>query len=217
MPDASATRLTHTIAICTARDPSPLAVTLPQLFRSPSGATKTDLLVVDNRPASDPADLRTQIAALCTAEHIHFSVVHEPASGLSRARNLALRAAEGDILTFLDDDTAPRDGRWQSSILESFGMNPQVAIVGGPIHILLPASVNRTPPWRSLRVEQLFGCFGRNVADGFCPANYVTGGNASYRLAAVRSVPGLRFASGLLWSASRRSSLGGEEACSTGV
>jgi glycosyltransferase involved in cell wall biosynthesis len=52
--------------------------------------------------------------------------------GLSKARNLGIKAARGDVIAFTDDD-CEADPRWLASIAECFQAEPEVGIVAGNV------------------------------------------------------------------------------------
>ncbi len=87
-----------TVAVCTLDRPGELAVTLDALEReAPAGF---ELLVV--------AQSLTHDAALGQREAVR--VICDHGRGLSRARNLALEAADSEWIAFVDDDCTVADG-----------------------------------------------------------------------------------------------------------
>lgn len=80
-----------------------------------------EVVVVDNAATAGgvhvPRDARVRL-------------VHEPAPGLSRARNTALRAARHDIVAFTDDDVLV-DDQWLTALGRTFAAQPQTACVTG--------------------------------------------------------------------------------------
>ena len=80
-----------------------------------------DVLVVENVPTND---LSREAAARWKARYIV-----EPVSGVSRARNRALRECTSEIVAFLDDDSLPRPD-WLSGIVNAF-QDPAVMAVTG--------------------------------------------------------------------------------------
>jgi GT2 family glycosyltransferase len=88
-----------------------------------------EVLVVDN----DPADPRTRAAV----ERVGGArYVPEPRPGLSAARNAGIRAAGGDVIAFVDDDTEVHP-RWLDALLAGFD-SPRVLAVTGSV---LPAEL----------------------------------------------------------------------------
>lgn len=63
---------------------------------------------------------------------LHFRLLYEEKQGLSHARNCGIRAAEGAIIAFVDDDERiHRD--FLHSYVELFAMHPDCAAAGGPV------------------------------------------------------------------------------------
>lgn len=93
-----------------------------------------EVVVVDNAARTDAT--RRYVEALGDAG---VRVVDEPRPGLSRARNAGLRAAEGRIVAFTDDDVVV-DRHWLTELATGFA-SPSVACVSGWV----PAAELRTP------------------------------------------------------------------------
>src|SRR6266496_1723725 len=93
-----------------------------------------DLLVVDQ---SDD-DRTGQVVRDLMVEHPTLRYIHSNTPGLSRAYNLAVREAYGDLLAFTDDDcVVPAD--WIASIASAFEADPSSDMLYG--QVLLPASL----------------------------------------------------------------------------
>ena len=111
--------LTAAVVICTRYHPQLLRDCLQGVARlDPS---PDEVIVVDNTAG----DWETE----CVAREVGAQYIIEPAPGLSRARNRALRETSADIVAYLDDDAVP-DKRWLRLILEPFA-DPHVAVVTG--------------------------------------------------------------------------------------
>lgn len=82
-----------------------------------------DILVVDSAPRDD--------AALSVARRWGAAYAMESQPGVSRARNLGVRASAGEIIALLDDDAVP-DPDWLRYLAAEFE-DPQVAAVAGRI------------------------------------------------------------------------------------
>lgn len=114
-----------TVVVCTRERPEQLRRCLQGLLTAVS--SDEEILVVDNAPTTDRT---ANVVAEFDGSTIPVRRVHEPAPGLSRARNAALRAATGDVVVYLDDDTVPEVG-WTVPLREAFAGNPSVAIATG--------------------------------------------------------------------------------------
>ncbi len=97
-----------------------------------TGYPRLEIIVVDNAPASDAAEL---LVRGCYAGRIRY--LREPVAGVARAHNLGLAAANGGIVAFADDDTLV-DRRWPAEIARAFAEDPGVGCVTG---LILPAEL----------------------------------------------------------------------------
>ncbi|WP_369053499.1 glycosyltransferase [Kineococcus terrestris] len=114
-----------TVAVCTRQRPRELERCLTSL----TSLTYADLevLVVDNAPRDDSTREVVQRVARVDPR---VRYVREPAPGLSRARNRALREAEGDVLAFTDDDCRV-DPLWVDALVRGFQRREDVGCVTG--------------------------------------------------------------------------------------
>ena len=111
--------LTAAVVICTRYRPEFLRDCLNGVARldpSPDEVIVVDNTVGDRETASAAREFGAQYLV-------------EPAPGLSRARNRALRECTSEIVAYLDADAVP-DQRWPQRILDPFA-DPHVAIVTG--------------------------------------------------------------------------------------
>ena len=109
------------IIVCTVDRLTDLEECLKSL--RPFRAAVAEIIVVNNGP---------HLAAVEEIAKRHDArVVTEPQRGVSRARNAGIRAATGNILAFLDDDSVA-DPNWLPLLLTPF-RDPQVLAVVGSI------------------------------------------------------------------------------------
>jgi GT2 family glycosyltransferase len=97
-----------------------------------------EILVVDN--AANPSSETASLCNSCTAPLTRY--IHEPRNGLHNARHTGARAANGEILVYIDDD-AVCDANFLTEILKPFS-DKQVGCVGGRI---LPQFEVPPPEW----------------------------------------------------------------------
>jgi len=145
-----------------------------------------DVLVVDNAPHD--------AAAFEIARRWGVLYVMEPQAGLSRARNLGLRASTGEIIAFLDDDAVP-DPNWLQNLAAEF-KDPQVAAVAGRIKELRAPGAPRSEVGEFYALDYL-GDQRRSVDCGnprwFELANFGgigQGSNMAFRRSALHSWAG---------------------------
>jgi cellulose synthase/poly-beta-1,6-N-acetylglucosamine synthase-like glycosyltransferase len=82
--------------------------------------------VVDNAPLDEKAEV--------VAAHHGAGYVKDPVPGLSHARNVGARAAKGEIVAYIDDDSFPTP-TWLSHLVSEFD-SPEVMAVAGSTHPL---------------------------------------------------------------------------------
>jgi len=88
-----------------------------------ASAATIEIIVIDNASTDGTAEVARTFA--------NVRVVHEEAKGLTRAREAGLRAAQGDLLAYVDADTRMPRG-WVATVLTTFGKNPKIVCVSGP-------------------------------------------------------------------------------------
>ena len=85
-----------------------------------------EAVVVDDASTDDTADLVRSLAASDT----RFTLIQADGSGCAAARQRALLAANGQVVTYLDDDNLMGRG-WLRAVAEFFGRNNAVDVVYG--------------------------------------------------------------------------------------
>ena len=123
-PSTSAAHVS--VILCTFNRAALLGDALTALVRQ-IGAPAYEVVVVDNNSTDDT---RRVVEAFVGSGRVRC--VHEPAQGLSYARNLGVATASADILAFTDDDVRA-DATWIQSIARAFADNPEVDMVGGKV------------------------------------------------------------------------------------
>lgn len=116
--------------------------TLASLARMISPTVAWELLVVDNDSRDDT---RTVIEKHRDAMPIRY--FHELEPGMNRARNRALKAVEGNLLVFTDDDVRMHES-WLSELWRGASRWSEDSIFGGRIEPSLPP---QTPSWMASR------------------------------------------------------------------
>ena len=104
-----------------------LAPCIDGLYGSNAG-DDFEVIVIDN--GSEETATRRWLAA-AGERHPRFRVLPAPGEyNWSRLNNLGIRAARGDVLVFLNNDTAPRCEGWLRRLAD-VAMRPDVGFVGG--------------------------------------------------------------------------------------
>lgn len=128
-----------TIAICTRNRAAFLAKALRSVLAQADAGT--EVLIVDNGSTDETAAL---VAGFSAAD-ARVKKISEPQTGLSIARNTALRSARGEWVIFLDDDAEAGPG-WFSTYQKFFSALPEarIATVGGAV---IPHCEKSAPKW----------------------------------------------------------------------
>ena len=169
------------VAVCTNRLPAAVAEALDALREQAGDAALA--LVTSGLPDGEVAAHR---------EAFGGTVLGEPRSGLSRARNRALAwAAEAgaDVLAFVDDDAVVDPGWWEALRRRWDEAPEDVACIGGPIR---PRYAGEPPPWFSNGIAHTLTLLdrGARVRDLDPDEEAVYGANVSFRVEPLRQVGG---------------------------
>lgn len=197
----------HTVAICTAGRTEVFRRTVHELRDKLTHDQVTEVLVVNNGPASDTPVLREYARQALGSTRARLRIIHEPEAGVARARNRVLQEAGGELITMLDDDVSPVPADWQSQILDLFAAHPEVGLSGGPAILQVPEGCKQRPWWRSERTDEAMSCL-KGPETGPCLPGQVFGLNVTYRRKAVE---GLRFHEKLGWNVKAKMPFAGEE------
>lgn len=165
-----------------------------------------DVLVVDNASTDDTAACARALWAQAGAP-APFRVLSEPRQGLNYARWAGIRAARGDIISFVDDDNWV-DTRWLEVITDVFLAEPRVGAVGAWAE---PVCEGPLPPWFE-RVQEIYACGPQGATAGPVPVarGYLYGAGLSIRRAALYALDAAGFAPHLV-GRSGASLAGGED------
>jgi GT2 family glycosyltransferase len=136
--------------------------------------TSFEVVVIDNASEDDTADVLRRWAT----RDRRVRVVREEEVGASPALIAGMRAAEGSLLLFTDDDVVAEPG-WVDAYAEFFGRRPQASIAGGPI---LPIPVgNAWPGWFSERAAPSLGIVWHEGERPLAHGEHVWGANMAVR------------------------------------
>src|SRR5579864_782968 len=86
-----------------------------------------ELIVVDNNSTDGTCDLVNRVISENPSIDIRY--VFEATQGVSAARNAGIKAAQGQIILFTDDDVRVGDG-WLKNLVSAFGDRSVIAAAG---------------------------------------------------------------------------------------
>jgi O-antigen biosynthesis protein len=124
------------VVLCTRDRPKRVAECIRQVARQ--RYPTYEIVVVDNAP-TDPDAVPVVLDTIDARVPVRY--VREPRAGLSWARNAGWRAADADIIAFLDDDEIP-DEHWLAELVRGFSARSNVGCVTG---MVLPAELRTEP------------------------------------------------------------------------
>lgn len=116
--------------------PEPLTRLLASLRDQDLDPGQVEIIVVDNGSREKPDALAAAFPGV--------RLVEEPTPGPGPARNRGVAAAQAPILAFIDADCVA-DPRWLTTILTRFAAEPDLAIIGGDVRVLVQSQSNPTP------------------------------------------------------------------------
>jgi len=110
-----------------------------------AGLIDAEIVVVDNASTDDTASV---IKAWANASVVPVKLLSEPQQGKSRALNRALRAAQGEILAFTDDDCR-LSNEYVNDLLRHNAADTELVLRGGRIELGdpsdMPFTINTDP------------------------------------------------------------------------
>lgn len=143
-----------------------------------------EIIVVDNASTD-------QTRQVVEARHdVRVKYVYEAVTGLSVARNTGAKAAQSEILAYLDDD-AIASPMWLSSLYEAYEANETLAIAGGKVTLLWTDGIT-APLWLSDGLAGNLGAYdlGDSVVYITQPGLTPRGLNYSIRRAFLEQIGG---------------------------
>lgn len=166
-----------TFIICTYNRAGYLKETLESLLDCESPAHPVEILVVDNNSKDETADIVNRYTVDITP-NIAIRYTEETKQGLSHARNRGVKAAQAEIVIFIDDDIRATTS-YLNSWLQFFEKNPKIEAAGGKIHVRFD---DPRPEWMSRFLLPLLGHhdFGNSIKP-YRKTNYPFGGNMAFK------------------------------------
>jgi len=168
-----------TVVICTFNRYDLLGKAITSIELQDFPEDRYELVIVDN--SDDLAGRESFLDGLEIACNHRYFIEERP--GLSRARNVGVAAAAGEIVAFIDDD-AKATPDWLAHIVDTFSQHERAAIAGGPVR---PIWVTPRPSWLHPRLEPYFSILDRGATTRILePDEWLAGTNIAFRKQALK-------------------------------
>lgn len=163
-----------TVIICTHNRYETLNDAIASIEIQDCPESSFELLIVDNS-----TDLDAQKSFLANVDiSCRHQIIVERVPGLSRARNVGVRAASGSMVAFMDDDAIATTS-WVSSIIETMKDAQRVGVAGGPVRPIWPSS---RPAWLHKWLEGYLTIVDRGTqVRALEPNEWLAGTNIAFR------------------------------------
>ncbi len=170
--------------ICTWNRATLLGETLSYFERLevPAGL-EWEVIVIDNNSTDDTASVLAGFEGRLPLRH-----AFEARAGKSRAANLAISMATGDLLLWTDDDVRVSPG-WLRAYAEAAGNRPEASWFGGPVEAWFAVP---PPPWIARAIASLgepYALVDYGPSDQPLNDRGVVGANLGIRAAVARAFP----------------------------
>lgn len=141
------------IVICTYNREQFLPGLMDSILRQNLNRNSFEILFIDNNSTDTTPVLCQQFIQDYPDYHIRYTVENQ--QGLSFARNRGIKEAQGEYITFADDDAvlAPDFLEKVCTYLDQY---PDIAEVGGPIYLRY---LGKIPAWENPYINSLLGYF----------------------------------------------------------
>jgi GT2 family glycosyltransferase len=119
-----------TVLVCTRDRPDVLERCLRSVLTAP--AAPDELLVVDQSRGNASEQVVSRLGDAATAAEVQLRYVRDSGGGLSRAQNLGLQQATGEVVLVTDDDCVV-DAGWVQVARQAFAEHRAVGLLGGRV------------------------------------------------------------------------------------
>ena len=179
MPDTQISAI-----ICTHNRDNYLGAAIDSLL-SQNFAEGFEVVVIDNGSKDN-----TKQVVEKRLDNPRLQYIYEPILGLSVARNTGAKAANSEILAYLDDDAVASEG-WLQVLYAAYQSNSKLAIAGGKVTLLWPDKIN-PPRWLSPGLAGNLGAYdlGDRVVKIEKPGDTPRGLNYSIRRSFLDDIGG---------------------------
>ncbi len=141
--------VSFSVIICTYNRADLLRDAVKSLLTQQYPRRDYEVIVVDNNSTDSTPSVVEELKGAYPELNLRY--VFEEKQGLSAARNTGAKAAVGEILAFIDDDSEADSG-WLDNLCEIYSSCPDIASVGGKI---IPDWIGEKPSWFNGNAENI--------------------------------------------------------------
>jgi len=172
----SSEKYKFSIIICTYNREKLLPLALASILQQTLDPNSFELILIDNNSSDSTPQIYRDFCS--KNKQINTAYFVESKQGLSYARNRGILEAQGDIITFMDDD-ALLSPDFCERCVDFFAKHPEVNAAGG---IILLKFMNNKPYWHNPFLSSLLGYFNPGKKEKPFRRTYFRGSNMSFRL-----------------------------------
>jgi glycosyltransferase involved in cell wall biosynthesis len=163
------------IVICTHNREKYLVDAVKSLWKQDYPVDKYEIVIVDNASVDNTRQVAERFRV---RKGPRLRYIYEPELGLSLARNTGMKASDGEIVAYLDDD-ADAEHTWLAALNEAYESSDNVLCVGGKIRL---AWNSERPLWFPSELEGYLGSTATPLGNKkrvLIEGEYPFGGNIS--------------------------------------
>lgn len=190
------------VVLCTYNREKYLPYVLDSIIKQTLDTSKFEVILINNNSPGNTKEIAENFKI--NFPEIDFLYFEEYAQGLSFARNLGIKEAKYELITFIDDDAFLKEDFLEKTI-KAFYYSNKIIAIGGKILLSYETII---PKWENKYLNSLLGYFNPSETSfNFDSSNYPRGSNMTFKKSIFFEIGGFNTSLGRIGS----SLIGGEE------
>jgi glycosyltransferase involved in cell wall biosynthesis len=190
------------VVLCTYNREKYLPYVLDSIIKQTLDTSKFEVILINNNSPGNTKEIAENFKI--NFPEIDFLYFEEYAQGLSFARNLGIKKAKYELITFIDDDAFLKEDFLEKTI-KAFYYSNKIIAIGGKILLSYETII---PNWENKYLNSLLGYFNPSETSfNFDSSNYPRGSNMTFKRVIFSEIGGFNTSLGRIGS----SLIGGEE------